>query len=555
MVSWKGALSAPFVFVALVLIGAGSVIASPSVWFAALGAAGLAIAARPDRAALAPSPLAVLLAAYATWALVNDFLGSPYTAAGVFHPLFLVAGFLLMRTGGDRSREQIFAVLSAGALVLAVWALWQALTGQGRAHAYFETPNTLATLLNLVLAPALFFIANGKAPRWLTGASILLVAGLVTTLSRGGLISLAAAVTGTLFLFGVRPQLSAARRVGAVAACGALIAACALSLPRWTGAPSSTEVQLSDIATTLDGSAGSRVELYRLALSHLVQHPWLGAGYLEFHALVEAHRAELPSYGTENITYFVHNDYLQTLMELGLPGVLGLLAIVGLPFWLAAGSETARDDRMPLFAALSGIAAMAIHALGDFPFYVPACLFVFGVLLGEVDARLSRHAAHALPFSSLLRPARAALLAVLGLTLALPPLAELAAAYGDRRWQSGNTESAAFGFELARRLQPRDWRYHWYAGQFWYAQASAGNPRAATLADRAFAAAVAANPHEPRPLLARLATQIRFTASLKQRQPAATLRRWADQALALAPLNPAVRSGYAAAVEKLSAAR
>ena len=546
---------APFVFLSFALAGAGSFVASPSLWFAAFVAVGLAIAWRPDRAEIVPSLLVIALTGFVAWALANALLNPSYTAAGIFHPLFLVAGFVLMRSSGARSRQDIFAALTAAAGLLAAWALWQAASGQGRAHAHFETPNTLATVFNLMLAPALFFIAYGRAGRWLTISSVLLTAGLVTTLSRGGLISLGAGFAGTLLLFGVLPRRSDALRVCAVAACGALIGALALYSPQWSATQASAEVQVSDIATTLGGSALSRVELYRLALSHLVQHPWLGAGYLAFHALVEAHRAELPSYGTENITYFVHNDYLQTLMELGLPGAIGLLAIVALPFWLAKRSRTPVDERLPLFAALSGMAAMAIHALGDFPFYVPACLFLFGVLLGEVDARLPSRAPSASSPKAALRLARVALLVVLGFVVALPPLAELTAAYGDRSWRSGNSGNAAFALEFARRLQPRDWRYHWYAGQFWYAQASAGNLRAASLADGAFAAAVAMNPHEPRPLIARLATQMRFNAALEQPQPAATLRQWAERALALAPLNPAVRRDYTAALEQLSQRR
>jgi hypothetical protein len=53
-------------------------------------------------------------------------------------------------------------------------------------------------------------------------------------------------------------------------------------------------------------------------------------------------------------------------------------------------------------------------------------------------------------------------------------------------------------------------------------------------------------------LLARLATQIRFAALLDKPQPAATLRQWANRALALAPLNPAVRRDYTAALDQVS---
>ena len=43
----------------------------------------------------------------------------------------------------------------------------------------------------------------------------------------------------------------------------------------------------------------------------------------------------------------------------------------------------------------------------------------------------------------------------------------------------GEGRAAAFGFELAQRFEPRDWRYHLYAGQFWLSEAaSTGNPDA-----------------------------------------------------------------------------
>ena len=44
----------------------------------------------------------------------------------------------------------------------------------------------------------------------------------------------------------------------------------------------------------------------------------------------------------------------------------------------------------------------------------------------------------------------------------------------------------------------RDWRYHWYAGQFWHAVARGGNRRAGELAEAAFAAGRAANSREVR---------------------------------------------------------
>ena len=538
------------------LAAAGSVVASPSLWLGSLALVAAAIACQAERRPTSATHVAFVVWACAAWAIGNSLVNPAYTPAGVFHPLFLLAGFALARSASARERDTVFTALAAGAAALAAWGLWQSATGGGRAHAHFETPNTLAAVLNLALAPLVFRIAHGDARRHLPALAIVMAAGVVATLSRGGWIALAAGLVAAMLTCPVRAQRAAVWRAAAALLAGAAVGGVALMLPQWLSAqPLPAEAQPGSLATTLVHSVASRGELYRLAFSAVGEHPWLGSGYLGFQALFEAHRAEVPSYATLNITYFVHDDYLQTLVELGLPGLATLIAMIVLPFWRARRASGTRADRSSLYAPLAGIATMAIHALGDFPFYVPICLLMFGVLLGLVDGWLSSGTVGAMRPTAL--PARLAAIvlgALAAVALVAPALAEAAAAYGDRSWRSNQAQPAAYGLELARRLAPRDWRYHWYAGQFWYAQAQAGNAAAAQLADQAFAAAVAANAREPRALLARLATQMRFGRMLEHPQPAATLRQWADRALALAPLNPAVRRDHAAALERLSRA-
>ena len=513
----------------------------------------MAIAWDPERRAKGMTPLTLAVWAFAIWTIGNTLFTAAYTPAGIFQPLFLLTGFAFARSASERRRESLFALLVCGAVALAAWALWQSASGGGRAHAHFETPNTLATLFNLVLATLAFRVAHREATRPMLIAMVLIAAGLAATLSRGGFIALGAGLALTLALCPVRPSRSGLFRalapllIGGVVGCGALL------LPRWQSAePAGEQAQVESVATTLASSVGSRIELYRLAWTAAREHPWRGAGYLGFQAQLEAHRSQVPSYATENITYFVHNDYLQTLVELGVPGLIALLAVVLLPFRRGGRSGAAASDPALRYAPLAGIATMAIHALGDFPFYVPVCLLVFGMLLGQVDAAGDA----SMPSLRWSRPVRriAALIgaAAMAIVLLPPPLAEAAAAYGNRSWRANHAQAAAYGFELARRLQPRDWRYHWYAGQFWYLQAQAGNAAAAPLADRAFAAASAANPSEPRALLSRIATQLHFARWLDHPQPAATLRKWAERALALAPLNPGVRRDHAAALAQLS---
>jgi O-antigen ligase len=498
---------------------------------------------------------AACVVAYVGWTVANDFLNRPYTAAGLFHPAFLLTGFYVARRWNVEPHKGALRAFFASAAILAVWALYQASSGQGRGHAFFETPNTLATVLNLGLAPVLVLIAYGERRPLALGVAVVLFAGVVATLSRGGLFSLAAALVIVSLFAGTRPRIDGLYRLAAAVTLGGVLALLALEIPRWLGTPAGSPVGgIGDVVSTLTASAGSRSELYSLALSSVAAHPWLGSGYLAFQSLLEAHRAQVPSYGTQDITYFAHNDYLQTLLELGIPGVAAFAAMLLTPFWAAIRARRSACDDVTLLAVLAGIAAMGIHALVDFPFYVPICLLLFGALVGEAD-RLTARAPSAAPVgpfaaSRLLKAlAAAAVIAVLG----APAVAEGLAKYGERSWRSGNAQSAAVAFELARKVQPRDWRYHWYAGQFWQAQAlSNANREAAERADRAFAAAVSANPVEPRALLGRLATQLRLGTLLKSPQSAATLRRWADDALALAPLNPAVRQDSAAALDALT---
>jgi hypothetical protein len=120
--------------------------------------------------------------------------------------------------------------------------------------------------------------------------------------------------------------------------------------------------------------------------------------------------------------------------------------------------------------------------------------------------------------------------------LALPVAAEASAAYAKRQWSAAQSQSAAYWFEIARRLEPRDWRYHWYAGQFWFTQAAQSHkPEAARLADRAFADGDAANPREARNLLGRIATHVQLRTLLAAPADAATLRGWAERATEIAP--------------------
>jgi O-antigen ligase len=548
----KGALAAPFVFLGAAVAAWGSSQPSPAIWALSLillGAAWL----QSGRISPGLTPLGFAVWAYVVWTIASTgFISRLYNPAGLFDPIFLLVGFSLGRSLDRANRFAALAELAAGTAILACWAVVQIAFGEARGHAHFETPNTLASVLNFALAPTTVVLALGVRSRALAWLAFILFAGLCATFSRGGAVALMGGLALTLvFATPERVQWRDVARIAFLLIAAVFSIAGALAVRKWLPDLGSASV----LAPTTE-SFGSRLELYRLAWDALGERWGWGIGYLGFRAVLEAGRTRVPSYAEENITYFVHNDYLQTLLELGILGLAALLLIVVLPFILAKRRmRPERDDRRVLPAVVAATATMAVHAIGDFPFHVPVCLLLFGLFIGIAD-RLAAMPQDVVPRwrSAAGRLTQILLGAGLITLLARPVIAEAAAAYGMHKWKLGEGQSAAFGLELARRFDSRDWRYHLYAGQFWFTQAEqTGKSDAATLADEAFAAGIAANPLETSNRLARVFTHIRFAQLLPAPADTVTLRAWADQALALAPLSPGVRKEYAEIVRLLEA--
>jgi regulator of sirC expression with transglutaminase-like and TPR domain len=138
----------------------------------------------------------------------------------------------------------------------------------------------------------------------------------------------------------------------------------------------------------------------------------------------------------------------------------------------------------------------------------------------------------------------------------MPVAAEAAAGYAHRQWRAAQGEKAAYWFEVARRIEPRDWRYHWYAGQFWFTQASLSRKSAAArLADEAFSQGYEANPREFRNLLGRIDVHRELRELLDKPADVATLWRWTDRAVELAPSDPRTLMEHALVLKQFGTPR
>jgi O-antigen ligase len=545
MNSGKGSLTAPFFFVALALACVGTRFASVTGWaLSAVALMGTAWSGATTRAA--PSWLSISVISFAGLVTLNAiFLTPAYNPAGLYNPLLLALAFVAFRRFGDSSELHATVAAFASGAVLAAWGLVQAgPLGMARAEGFFLTPAINAGMINLFLVPLLAAVMLGRREGLLLAVGVLFAAALFAADSRGGFLGLTIGLA-TAAILAMRAGLL--QRRGVVAAFALLVAGflLVLALQAIPWGPTAKELPADSVARA--ESSQSRLELYALSWNTWLERPLIGTGYLTFSYALERNRSKVPSYGESNETWFAHNDYLQTLQELGPAGLAAFLAVTGLPLLLAYRKVPSlpAERRPGAVAAAAGLASMAGHAMVDFPFFIPVCLVLYGALLGALDRQLAQERGIAPPASSagpVFRAARAGALLLAALVLLRPLLAEWSSAWGLRKFAAGQGPSAALWLGLASSIEPADWRYHWYAGQFWDAQAAdSGKREAARLAVAAYMGGVNANPLEPKSLLGLISMNLRYRDLLDAPADPRTLQEWMARAETLAPYRAEVR--------------
>ncbi|MDQ6892917.1 MAG: O-antigen ligase family protein [Acidobacteriota bacterium] len=346
---------------------------------------------RPDRSRADPALRALLavwtlgavlacVRAWTLWALVRGLLGRAVNGEGlaasvaVRESLFAYAAlaggaafyFLLRRAGDTVRRRAVTAALwgvgvsSAAALLQAggilpaevrpYWRLTERLSGGA------VDPNSLGLLSALLLLVAAGgALGRGRARLLSAFFAILLVAGLVVSGSRSGVLLAGGAAAVLLFARAV------ARPVGRKVAVGALVlllAAAALVFVRGAGSLGNRLRQTFDPGLPLEYRVSARPLLWRAAGRLFLRHPVEGAG-------VGAFAWTLPDLLREDGRTVPMRDnpgsgYVQAAAETGLVGALITLAAV-----LALASQAwrrARGDQTDLPAAAAGAAVLGFLA-------------------------------------------------------------------------------------------------------------------------------------------------------------------------------------------------
>lgn len=457
------------------------------------------------------------------------YLNPAYYAGGIYFPSTLLIAFIAASLLPVWLTQTGFKIFCAVIALIAVWALLQWLTGweflggkSVRAQALFSSTNTLATVLNLGLIPVLGFYLLGRGGRGVYVLTLLLFAGLLTTQSRGGYLGL---LSGILFFAAYVGQTSVVaqwRRYRAVAV-GFIAVLAFFKFYAWLGLANwSTDAVF---ATLRHGDTSNRWEIYQVAWHGLAEQLWLGIGYYNFGYYFEAHK--VPPFLDRRII-FVHNDYLEFALEIGLLG-LGLflsliVAVYGQLFKFRRQAMV--EQRLSLILSAAAVTSMLAHALVDYPFYIPVLMAVFGAYLGIINQQLiDMGATHwQLPKMSAqhilgLRSGFIGNALMIGLMawLGLPALALGAANYSSYRLLIGDAQHALFWSGVARTLQPRNASYYWKEGIIWRDQGVAQNrPELLEKSNVIFSKGLEANPFEVNNLLEKTALHRQYRTMLKQ---------------------------------------
>jgi len=325
----------------------------------------------------------VLMYAFLFFAIVNNLYRQEFSQTVSFTLVFLAMGI---------SAYAVFQFLTHSERVWNLEAMYP-----GRASGTYISPNNLAGFLEMVLPLALAYLLAGRITpvmRVLLGYSTLVIlAGIVVTFSRGGWVATAAALLALLgiLIFQRQHQLPAFLALVLLVGGGALFGKIYLAqTATYIEREKSSGMNLTHVELEL------RSDLWLAAVQMWRENFWWGVGPAHYNY-------RFPAYRTERIQAQpdrAHNDYLNLLADWGTTGGLITLAgaaVFGAGLWqtrryvrrVEKEFKTAHSNRLAFYlGAAAGLLALAVHSLVDFNLHIPANALVGVTLLALLSSNL-----------------------------------------------------------------------------------------------------------------------------------------------------------------------
>lgn len=250
--------------------------------------------------------------------------------------------------------------------------------------------NYLGGMLEMMLPLAAGILLSVRGRGWQAGAGLVLVLGLillVLTMSRGSIVSSMAGLVavGWLFVAGKSAKWTPNKRMAGLALAIGLALAMGMTAIQVTKRVSEQRGQQEEAEQIL--GLGARLDFAGMAFDQWQEAPFIGTGSRSFsYKAVENWNAP----GWLGDPFMTHNDYMQTLAEYGLVGIL-LVGVFGV-IMLARGVLMARapdvgDDpdglvRGVTFGVVGALVAAMLHSTFDFSLHILPNLMLLALLLG-----------------------------------------------------------------------------------------------------------------------------------------------------------------------------
>ena len=285
----------------------------------------------------------------------------------------------------------IYGIVQVIAGLEHVWHFTRPEQYKGRGSGTFINPNHFAGFLGMLLPLCLASVLTGRISqpmRILLGYSaLLLLGGVAVSMSRGGWVSTSLALAAIVTVLGWRKQF---RLRGILLTCIVLgvIAGFLLTSPF-------AQDRLRNVSKpgTME-HVGSRIELWKAAAAVWQEEKLLGVGPGHFDHRFPAHRPKQ----LQSRPVRVHNDYLNTLVDWGLVGMmlaglmLGTMVSGIIKSWKysqrTSSDLSAKTSNRSAFVlgSTAGLGSIALHSFVDFNLHIPSNAMLAATLAGLLAA-------------------------------------------------------------------------------------------------------------------------------------------------------------------------
>lgn len=332
-------------------------------------------------------------AALASWALVAALAANQQgVALREWRTVFLAAVLWAVTLDACRSElaprvlRRLLLGWLAGATVMAIIGLTQfagdfmviEAEGVRRVRGLYGSPNNLALYLERALFVPLayaLFAQDRRGQAIALTAAALIGGALLLTFSKGALLLGIPAGLGVLWLGGLHLLRQRGRSTRALWWLAAVALLMGIALIPFLG----TE-RFQRLLDLSDGTARTRLLLWRSSLSMALDHLWLGVGPDNFLYRLRSEYL-LPAAWEEPNLNHPHQVFLDWWTRLGLPGLLlglGFFAALIVKTWRAWRQALHLPDCAPIWlGVLGGIAAALAHGLIDLSYAVPDLMLIW----------------------------------------------------------------------------------------------------------------------------------------------------------------------------------